>query len=87
MDVKIKDQDENKKKIEIGDLIIFKHSHSNETVHIITKNEINGEKGLLGISLNGHNWSSDPQAGVDEGSAVLYKKEDWELVLQPKKKG
>ena len=79
MDVKIENVKSNI--IEAGDITWYKNS---KFPTIITEHTVNGIKGLNGISLDGHFWCDDPDKLVKNGDAILYKKDEWELVLRRK---
>lgn len=67
-----------------GDIVQYTCGNSPCTPCIATSISVNGKKGINGISLDGISWLSNPQEAVDAGHAVLYKADEWELVLRKK---
>ena len=64
-----------------GDIIVY----DNTDVQVVTEQSINGCK-KASVGLNGTMWSSDPQDSVDRGDAILYRQDEYELVLRKRVK-
>jgi hypothetical protein len=69
--------------VQAGDIIIYNEKSSLPgQALIITNNTVNGCGGLVGVSMDGNMFSSDPNKSVKDGTADLYPKEKYEFVLK-----
>ena len=65
--------------VEVGDILITK----NDFVCLIIRDE---NQKLRGRAMDGINYINNPQYYIDNNCGTLYKKNEWECVLQEKDK-
>lgn len=76
MNVKINCNNLKSNTVEPWDILVTKGGF----VYIVVRED--GQ--LFGEGMDGINWIDNPQSYVDNKNATLYKKGEWELILQQK---